>query len=527
MSTRITPKNAVAIVFVAAMFINIIDATVVNVALPTIAADLGVPVELTATVNIGFLVAVAVAIPVAGWLGDRYGAREVFLLSVGLFTAASAACGLAGSVQQLVIFRIVQGIGGGLMTPVGMSMLYRSFPPAERVRLSRITNIPIALAPAIGPVLGGLLVEKASWRWIFGINVPIGIVAVVFTVLAVPTMARKTASHLDVPGFVLAAVGFASLMFAVSEGASRGWTTPIIAIPGIVGVLLLALLVVVEGRVSAPMLKLRLFRLRLFRSANLITFASSAGFLGALFVYPLMLQTTFGYQPLTAGLLTFPEAIGIMIGTQVAARLYRRVGPRRLIAAGQATVAVVLAGLAVVVSSTVPAAVLVLLMLLLGVGQAHTFMPTQASAFDTVAHENTGAATALYNATRQVGAAVGVAVAATVIATIGIGGGGTGGADEARALLPFQWALAGCAAFAVLGSLIAAFTVRDADAAPSRGLAPTTRSTGPQPPTVQPPSAAAVGAPDAHPPSAAAVGAPDAQTPMPADPGGSAGITAR
>ena len=522
MRSRITPKNAVAVVFVAAMFINIIDATVVNVALPTIAADLGVPVELTATVNIGFLVAVAVAIPVAGWLGDRYGAREVFLLSLGLFTAASAACGLAGSVQQLVIFRIVQGIGGGLMTPVGMSMLYRSFPPPERVRLSRITNIPIALAPAIGPVLGGLLVEKASWRWIFGINVPIGLLAVAFTLLMVPKMARKTASSLDVPGFVLASVGFASLMFAVSEGASRGWTTPIIAIPGIVGVVLLVLLVFVEGRVAAPMLKLRLFRLRLFRSANLITLASSAGFLGALFVYPLMLQTTFGYPPLTAGLLTFPEAIGIMIGTQIAARLYRRVGPRRLIAGGQATVAVVLVSLALVVSNTVPAAALVTLMLVLGIGQAHTFMPTQASAFDTVDHENTGAATALYNATRQVGAAVGVAAAATVIATIGIGG-----SDEARALLPFQWALAGCAAFAVMGSLIAAFTVRDADAAPSRGLAPTTRSTGPQPPTSRsvqaPPSMPAPTGPNGVGRAAAAHGTSSSETPVPANRGGSAG----
>ena len=467
---RIRPKTAVATVFVAAMFINIIDATVVNVALPTIAADFGVPVEMTASVNIGFLVAVAVAIPVAGWLGDRFGAREVFLLALGLFTAASAACGLAQSVEQLVAFRIVQGIGGGLMTPVGMAMLYRSFPPAERVRLSSIINVPIALAPAIGPVLGGLLVEKASWRWIFGINVPIGIVAVIFTLLMVPTMARKTSARLDVPGFVLAAVGFASLMFAVSEGATRGWSSPSIWIPGLLGVLLLILLVVVEGRVSAPMLRLTLFRLRLFRSANLITFASSAGFMGALFVYPLMLQTAFGYSPLQAGLLTFPEAIGIMIGTQVAARIYRPVGPRRLIAAGQLTVAIALLGLALVMSAGIAPVVPVLLMLLLGLGQSFTFMPTQASAFDTVAQHHTGAATALFNATRQVGSAIGVAVAATVIATIALDG-----AAQAAALPPFRWALVGCALFSLGGCLIALLTVRDVDAAPSRGLAPSER----------------------------------------------------
>ena len=471
---RINPKSAVAIVFVAAMFINIIDATVVNVALPTIAEDFGVPIEFTATVNIGFLVAVAVAIPVAGWLGDRFGAREVFLLAVGLFTIASAACGLAQTVEQLVIFRIVQGIGGGLMTPVGMAMLYRTFPPNERVRLSRIINVPIALAPAIGPVLGGLLVQRASWRWIFGINVPIGVVAIVFTLIAVPTMAKRTSSRLDVPGFLLAGVGFAALMFAVSEGAIRGWSSPVIWIPALVGVVLLTLLVIVETRVSAPMLRLSLFRLGLFRSANLITFASAAGFLGGLFVYPLMLQTAFGYSPLTAGLLTFPEAIGIMVGTQIAARFYGRVGPRRLIAAGQATVAIALLCLAFVMSSTISPVVPVALMLLLGFGQAHTFMPTQASAFDTVAPEHTGAATALYNATRQVGSAVGVAVAATVIATIGFDPAMA--ADESATLFPYQMALVGCALFSVAGSLFATFGVKDADAAPSRGLAPAIRA---------------------------------------------------
>ena len=468
---RISPKGAVATVFVAAMFINIIDATVVNVALPTIAADFGVPVELTATVNIGFLVAVAVAIPVAGWLGDRFGAREVFLLSLGLFTLASAACGLAQSVEQLVAFRIVQGIGGGLMTPVGMAMLYRSFPPDERVRLSSIINVPIAIAPAIGPVLGGLLVERASWRWIFGINVPIGILAVVFTLVAVPTMVRRTSSRLDIPGFVLAAVGFASLMFAVSEGASRGWTSPVIWIPGVLGVVLLVLLVIVEGRVAEPMLRLRLFGIRLFRSANVITFASSAGFMGALFVYPLMLQSVFGYSPLQAGLLTFPEAIGIMIGTQIAARSYRAVGPRRLIAAGQLTVAAVLVSLGLVMSSTIPVAVPVALMLLLGFGQSFTFMPTQASAFDTVAQQQTGAATALFNATRQVGSAIGVAVAATVIATLAL----DATSSAADSLPAFRWALFGCALFSFCGSVFAAISVKDVDAAPSRGLAPTER----------------------------------------------------
>lgn len=462
-------KIAVATVFVAAMFINILDATVVNVALPTIARDFGVPVDHTATINIGYLVAVAVAIPVSGWLGDRLGAREVFVTAVALFAAASAACGLAGSLGQLVIFRVVQGAAGGLMTPVGMAMLYRTFPPAERIRLGRITTVPIAFAPALGPVLGGLLTEHVGWRWIFGINVPIGVIAVLFTVLAVRPLARTTGNRLDVGGFLLAGVGFAGLMYALSEGPAQGWGTAGILLPGLVGLVLLAVLVPMELRVARPMLQLRLFGLRLFRSANLITMASSAGFIGALFAYPLMLQSALGHSPLTAGLLTFPEAIGVMLGTQIAGRLYSRVGPRGLVAAGQGTVTCMLICIALLVGPGTPAIVPVVIMFVLGIGQAHTFMPTQASAFDTVPKLRTGEATSLYNATRQAGGAIGVALAATVIAAVGLSA--TSGAVTVG---PFRAALLACAVCNVIACLVAWFTVHNEDAAPSRGLPPAT-----------------------------------------------------
>jgi EmrB/QacA subfamily drug resistance transporter len=458
-------KVAVATVFVAAMFINIIDATVVNVALPTIARTFGVPVDQTATINIGFLVAVAVAIPVAGWLGDRLGAREVFVLAVGLFTLASAACGLARSVTELVVFRVVQGAAGGLMTPVGMAMLYRTFPPSERVGLGRITTVPIAFAPTIGPILGGFLTEHAGWRWIFGINVPIGTAAVAFTLLAVRPLPRTTRNRLDLAGFLLAGGGFAALMYALGGGPNQGWTSPVILFCGGLGVLLLILLAVVELRLTAPMLQLRLFTLRLFRSANLITLASSAGFLGALFVYPLMLQVAFGRSPFQAGLLTFPEALGVMTGTQVAARLYRRVGPRALIGSGQALVTVMLGCLAVLLQPDTPWFVPVLLMYAIGIGQGHTFMPAQAAAFDTVPRTRTGEATSLYNATRQAGSALGVALAATVIASVSVAE-----PTAVQAIAPFRWALLAAACCTMLGSLVAWSTIDNADAAPSRGL---------------------------------------------------------
>lgn len=457
-------KIAVATVFVVAMFINILDATVVNVALPTIADDFGIPVDQTATINIGFLVAVAVGIPVSGWLGDRLGARGVFVSAIALFTIASAACGFAATLHQLVLFRIAQGAAGGLMTPVGMAMLYRTFPPHERVRLGRITAIPIAFAPALGPLLGGLLTEHVGWSWIFWINLPIGLAAIVYTLTVVRPFERATGSRLDFAGFLLAGVGFAGLMYALSEGPSHGWTAPIIWIPGLAGIIFLVLLVPVELRSARPMLQLRLFGLRLFRSANLLTLFSSAGFLGALFVYPLLLQSALGYSPLMAGVMTFPEAIGVMLGTQVAARLYPRVGPRALIAAGQGLTGGLLCVIALVLDADTPVLLPILLMFVVGVGQAHTFMPTQAAAFDTVPRRYTGEGTSLYNAFRQAGSAIGIAVAATVMSAVA-----TATAAAPTDTAPFTAALLACAAGNAISALIAGLTIHNEDAAPSRG----------------------------------------------------------
>ena len=457
---------AVATVYVVAVFINLIDATVVNVALPTIAGAFAVPVGQTATVNLGFLVALAVTVPAAGWLGDRFGTREVFVIAVGLFTAASAACGFAGSLGQLVAFRVAQGLAGGLMMPVGMAMMYHTFLPAERIRVSRIINVPIAFAPAAGPLLGGFLVEHAGWRWIFWINLPIGVVAVTMTLLTVHSLTRPEPTRPDIAGFALFGGGFASLMYALSEGASQGWLTGGIAIPGLAGIALLVAAVAVELRVTTPMLQLRLFAVRLFRSANLITVCSSASFIAALFVFPLMMQSALGSSPMEAGLLTFPEAAGVLVGTQIVGRMYARVGPRRLLAAGQLAVTMVLVLLALVTTRQTPPIVPVALMIALGIGQAFSFLPIQAGGFDTVPPRRTGEASALYSATRQAGSALGVAVAATVITAVGADAAST------TAEWPFRWALLACAAWSLVGCVIAALAIDDADAAPSRGLVP-------------------------------------------------------
>ena len=180
MAARISQKVAVGTVFVAAMFMSIMDVTIVNVALPTIGRDFGVSATAVDSVSIAFLVSLAVFIPASGWLGDRFGGKRVMLTAIAVFTAASALCGMASSLGELVAFRILQGAGGGMLAPVGMAMLYRAFPPGERIRAAAILTVPTTLAPALGPVVGGLLVTDLSWRWVFYVNLPIGAAAFAF-----------------------------------------------------------------------------------------------------------------------------------------------------------------------------------------------------------------------------------------------------------------------------------------------------------------------------------------------------------
>src|SRR5215469_17709109 len=206
------------------MFINIMDATVVNVALPTLSRYFGVPVASVSGVVTAYLVALAVAMPASGWLGDRFGARGVMLGSIGLFTVASALCGMATSLPELVAFRAVQGAGGGLLVPVGMAMMFRAFPPAERIGANRLLIVPTLTAPALGPVVGGLLVDGLSWRWIFFVNLPVGAAALLFGALFLPRGSEHPPGRFDLPGFLLAGTGFPLFMFALSTGATSGWS---------------------------------------------------------------------------------------------------------------------------------------------------------------------------------------------------------------------------------------------------------------------------------------------------------------
>jgi EmrB/QacA subfamily drug resistance transporter len=453
---RLSPKLVVGAVFVASMFLNIMDATVVNVALPTLSRYFAVPVASVSGVVTAYLVTLAVVMPVSGWVGDRFGARSVVLSAIGLFTAASALCGIATSLPELVVFRAVQGAGGGLLIPVGMAMMFRAYPPAERIRANRLLIVPMLIAPALGPVIGGLLVDGLSWRWIFYLNLPVGVAALVFGALFLPRGSEHPPGPFDLPGFLLAGTGFPLFMFALSTGATSGWGAASVLATGVAGLVLLALFVLVELRAAAPMLRLRIYANRLFRATNLQLAFAGAGFVGTLFLVPLLLQDGLGFSALHSGLSTFPEAIGGMIGVQVTSRLYKRVGPRRLMVAGMCGTVVTIGGMAFAGPGNA-AWLIPVLMFFTGGSFGFAMSPSQAAALATVSAAETGHASTLLNTLRQAGGAAGVALLGTVL--------GATGASSAD-LAGYRLAFLAAAGLMLLGAGFSSL-VRDADAAPT------------------------------------------------------------
>jgi EmrB/QacA subfamily drug resistance transporter len=416
---RQNQKLVVPVVYVAAMFMAIMDTTIVNVALPTLGRDFHARADSVGLVSIAYLVSLTVFIPASGWLGDLIGGRRALLGAIALFTVASGLCGLSTSLAELVAFRVLQGAGGAVMTPVGLAMLFRVYPPAERVRVSSILAVVTALAPALGPILGGVFTTYLSWRLVFFVNVPIGLVTLAFGAAALADHTPPHPGRLDVAGLVLSGLGLGAVMAGISEGPSQGWlSAPVLAAIG-AGVLLLAAMVVVELRMARPLVDLRLFGNRLFAAATSLYALGSVAYLGALFLAALFFQDALGLSAVQSGLTVFPSALGVMAGSQLVTRaLYWRLGPRRLISAGLPIVAVAMIAMTQVGPGT-SLWLVRLIMVALGLGISLVFIPNQAASMATITKAQTGRASAIFNAGKQLGGAVGVALLSTVLAAAG------------------------------------------------------------------------------------------------------------
>jgi EmrB/QacA subfamily drug resistance transporter len=407
-------KWLVGIVYVLALFMDLLDMTIITVAVPTLAQTFHASTTTIEWVVTGYLLSLAVFIPISGWLGDRFGTKRTFITALAIFLAGSILCGLAWDIDSLIAFRVLQGAGGGMLTPVGMAMLFRAFPPSERAAASAVLAIPITVAPALGPLLGGYLVDYAEWRWIFFLNLPVGIIALVASAALLREEVQGGVGRLDLPGFALSAASFTAIIYALSEAGQNGFGDGRVLLFGGIGLALLAAFTVVELRTREPMIDVRLLGDKLFGASNFVLLVGNASIMGSFFIIPIFLQTQKGLSPFDVGLVTFPLAVGVALMAQPAAKLYPKIGPRRMLMFAFAGNMVLTAGLALVDYNTSDW-LIGGSMLIRGMFFSFLFIPLQAATFATISPEATGRASSLFSVTRQVAASLGVAILATAL----------------------------------------------------------------------------------------------------------------
>lgn len=331
-------KWLVAIVVIFGIFMSILDGTIVNVAIPRLQAAFGADLNSVQWVLTAYTLAQGVATPLTAYLANRVGTKRLYLFALAAFTLGSALCGIAWSLPVLIIFRILQGMAGAFLSPLSITMLYQVFPPEERGTAMGALGIPILLAPAFGPTLGGYIVTFASWQLIFYINVPIGIVGVILASIFLRQGAAEARHGFDLPGFLLSAVGLATLLYGLSDASTDGWGSGKVLGCLITGVVLLTIFTIVELRTARrggqPLLDLRVFANGPFTSSNIASILVTFSLYGGLFIIPVYLQSLRGLSAYQSGLILLPQAFASMVAVVIGGRLVDRFGVRAVVLPG-------------------------------------------------------------------------------------------------------------------------------------------------------------------------------------------------
>jgi EmrB/QacA subfamily drug resistance transporter len=401
-----------------AVFMVSLDNLVVTTALPVIKSDLEASLAgLGWTVN-AYTLTFAVLLLTGAALGDRFGRKRMFAVGLVVFTAGSAFAAVAPTIDALIAARALQGVGGAIVTPLSLTILSAAVPPARRGLALGIWSGTAGLAVAIGPVVGGAVVDGLSWQWIFWLNVPIG---AVLLPVAWRRLSETTGPNraLDLPGLALASSGLLGLVFGLVRGNEHGWTSAGVAGPLAAGGALLVAFVLWELRSRAPMVPMRFFRRRAFAAANLTSLLMSFGMFGAIFLLAQFFQVVQGYSPLEAGLRTLPWTAMPMLVAPVAGMLSDRIGSRPLLIAGMALMAGAMAWIASISAPTVPYGDLVPAFVMAGVGMSLYFAPVANLVLSSVRRSEEGKASGVNNTIREVGGVFGVAVLASVFAAAG------------------------------------------------------------------------------------------------------------
>jgi len=389
------------IAIVVGLFMVILDTTAVNVAIPVLADDLHSSLSLIQWTITGYSLAQAVVIPMAGWFSDRFGAKQTFIVSIILFTVGSILCAFAGTAEQLIFFRVVQGLGGGMVMPIAFAMTYRISPPESVGKIMGIMGVPVLLAPALGPVVSGYLVDYVSWQWIFLINIPVGIAGVIMSVLWLPNLPKKESAPLDYAGIALAPFAFGGLSYGLSE-AGEGWSSAKTIAGLTVGAVAMMLFVVIElRRKREPLLELRVFRSMQFTRGIVVQWLIQFTMFGMIFAVPYFMQRLMGMSAFEAGLWTLPQAIASASMMPISGRLFDRIGARPLVIGGLVLITVGAYLFSLIDPSDSPWLFLAP-RALLGFGMGMSFIALNTHLIQTVPKELVGKVTSLTSAAQQV-----------------------------------------------------------------------------------------------------------------------------
>lgn len=397
-------------------FVVVLNQTIVNVALPRIIQVFEATVDQGQLVLTTYLLALAVFMPATAYLTDRFGAKRAYLGSVALFTAFTALCGLAPTMDVLILFRVLQGIGGAMIMPLGMAIIFQTAPPRERGAVMGMFGLPVLVAPMTGPVLGGYLVDSVGWRPIFLLGMPVGIAAVLYGLAILRETPRKHEATFDWLGFVLGGVGFSAALAALSRAPADGWFAPHLIALWLVAIGSIGCWVVIELTDRQPLLDLRVFADRTYLMSNIIVCLLMVMMFGSQLLLPLFLQNARGLTPLATGLLMAPEAIATAIMMPISGRLLDKLGPGPLAIPGLFGLALAYWMLSAIDPDTSDASIAWILALR-GASQGMMMLPLMTVAMDRIAPARMNRATVLATVIRQIAGAFGAASAASLLLT--------------------------------------------------------------------------------------------------------------
>jgi DHA2 family multidrug resistance protein len=407
---------AIAVMF--ATFMEVLDTTVVNVSLPHIAGSLSASIEEATWALTSYLVANAIILPMTGWLASRFGRKRLLMMSVVGFTTASFFCGLAPTLGTLIFFRIVQGATGGALQPLSQAVLLEAFPPHDRGKAMGFWGLGIVVAPILGPVLGGWLTDTYSWRWVFYINIPVGIASIVMTKLYVfdPPYLRTESRKIDYWGIGMLAVGIGALQIVLDKGQQEDWfSSSLITGLAIVSAATLIALIYHELTTAAPIVDLRVFKVRTYAVGVFLMTVVGFVLYGSMVLLPIMLQTLLGYPPMQAGIAMAPRGMGAFVMMPLVGLMTGTFDPRKLLTTG-----LIVGGgtLLLMAGLNLQAGYWDVFwpQLLQGVGMSLLFVPLTTVSMDPIPRERMGNATSLFNLMRNIGGSVGIAVTGTMLA---------------------------------------------------------------------------------------------------------------